>query len=59
MTPVFQRPLTTPEICRLVAKLVLAVPITPAFIWLWSRWRQAHQALAAHFHRKSRLNMQL
>jgi len=48
-----------PVIRRLIAKLIFAAQSHPAFIWAWSRWRQAHQALAAFYHRKKRLQMQL
>jgi len=49
----------TPEIRRFFAKLVLVARSHPFFIWAWSRWRQAHQAIAAFYHRKTRLEMQL
>ena len=39
--------LTTPEICHLLSRLVLAIKNHPAFVWAWSRWRQKHQRLAA------------
>jgi len=44
--------LTTPEIQRLFAKLLLKRTASAAFVWLWSRWRRDHQARAAISHRK-------
>lgn len=49
---------TTPEVKRLLAKLLLQQKTSAAFVWLWSRWRRDHQAKAAISHRK-RKNMQL
>jgi len=59
VTSLLEDILTTAEIRRLIAKLIFAAQSHPAFIWAWSRWRQAHQALAAFYHRKKRLQMQL
>jgi len=44
--------LTTPEIQRLFAKLLLKPTVSATFVWLWSRWRRDHQAKAAKSHRK-------
>jgi len=59
VTLVLQSFLSTPEIRKLIAKLIFAAQRHPAFIWGWSRWRQAHQAIAALCHRKLRHQAQL
>jgi len=59
VTLVLQGTLSTPEIRRLMAKLIFAARGHPALIWAWSRWRQAHQAIAALSHRKKRNKAQL
>jgi len=59
MTVALQRLFTTAEIRRLIAKLILAAQNCPTFTWLWSQWRQAHQAFAALCHRKKHLKRQL
>ncbi|MBA4307039.1 MAG: hypothetical protein C0429_09925 [Sphingopyxis sp.] len=59
MTLVLQGLLSTSEIRKLIAKLIFAAQRHPTFIWAWSRWRQAHQTIAALCHRKIRLETQL
>ena len=56
ITPDF---LSTVEILRLIARLILRTTPPHAFILGWSLWRRMHQAAAARAHRKSRLNPQL
>jgi hypothetical protein len=51
--------LTTSELRRLIAQLVLSAYRHPTFVWAWSRWRRRHQTTAALHHRKSRTQMQL
>jgi hypothetical protein len=52
-------PLTTSELRRLIAHLVLSARHHPAFVWAWSRWRRQHQATAAHCHRQRQTRVQL
>jgi hypothetical protein len=51
--------LTTPELRRLISRLLPRPILTTAFIWNWSRWRREHQVAAAIAHRKARQNAQL
>ena len=51
--------LTTSELRRLIARLLLRPILTANAIWDWSRWRREHQINAAIAHRKSRLKVQL
>ena len=46
--------MSTSEIRRLIARLILTEPIATAFIWAWSLWRRQHQKQAAISHRKRR-----
>ncbi len=46
--------LSTSEICKLLATLLLYSKPHPSAVWAWSLWRCAHQASAAFFHRKRR-----
>ena len=50
---------TTPEILRLMARLLFRRAPPAAFILGWSRWRRRHQATAARAHQAKRLNQQL
>jgi len=43
-------PLTVPEIRRLLVALVWTIPVQPAFVLAWSRWRRRHQARARRAH---------
>jgi hypothetical protein len=47
-------PLTVPEVRRLLVALVWTIPVQPAFVLAWSRWRRRHQARArrAHYQRR-------
>lgn len=51
--------LTTSELRRLIARLILKPILTTSAIWDWSRWRREHQVAAARAHRKIRSDMQL
>lgn len=51
--------LTTSELRRLIARLLLRTILSSRVIWDWSRWRREHQITAALAHRKARLNVQL
>jgi len=51
--------LTTPELRRLISRLLPRPILTTAFIWDWSRWRREHQVTAAIAHRKAHHNAQL
>jgi hypothetical protein len=54
-----QHIITTPELHRLITRLLPRPILTAVFIWDWSRWRRKHQRAAAIAHRKIRQNMQL
>jgi hypothetical protein len=49
-------PLTVPDIRRLLVALAWTIPVQPAFVLAWSRWRRRHQARArrAHYQRRER-----
>jgi hypothetical protein len=47
-------PLTVPEIRRLLVALVWTIPVQPAFVLAWSRWRRRHQARARRAHDQRR-----
>lgn len=51
--------LTTSELRRLIARLILRPILTTSAIWDWSRWRREHQITAALAHRKARFKVQL
>ncbi len=48
------RPLTVPEVRRLLWRLVWQAPATPEGVLYWSHWRRRRQARAKHFHIKRR-----
>lgn len=54
-------PLSVPEIRALIVRLILPQHHVRAFVFAWSAWRRAHQALAraCHYQRRRSLKLQL
>ncbi len=47
-------PLTVPEACHLLARLIWPMPRNVKRALAWSRWRRCHQSRASYFHSKRR-----
>lgn len=51
--------LTTPELRRLISRLLPRPILAASFIWDWLLWRREHQVNAAIAHRKISTKTQL
>jgi hypothetical protein len=52
-------PLSVPEICRLLWRLVLATKQPIGHILDWSAWRRWHQGMAPYYHYKRRTDLEV